>query len=80
VNFAIPAGKIVAIVGPSGSGKTTIINLLARFYDVGSGAVRVDGHDVRAITMESLRRQIGKRDHPEKSDWSSQIVLDRTDP
>ncbi|MBW8781178.1 MAG: ABC transporter ATP-binding protein [Verrucomicrobia bacterium] len=59
VSFSIPPGKVVAIVGPSGSGKSTIINLLARFYDVGSGAVRIDGHDVRAVTMDSLRRQIG---------------------
>jgi subfamily B ATP-binding cassette protein MsbA len=59
VSFSIPAGKIVAIVGPSGSGKSTIINLLARFYDVASGAVLVDGHDIRAVTGESLRKQIG---------------------
>ncbi len=59
VSFAIPAGKVVAIVGPSGSGKSTLINLIARFYDVASGAVLVDGHDIRGVTMESLRRQIG---------------------
>ena len=59
VNFTIPAGKVVAIVGPSGSGKSTIINLVARFYDVASGEVLVDGHDVRDVTVESLRRQIG---------------------
>jgi len=59
VSFRIPAGKMVAIVGPSGSGKTTIINLLARFYDVASGEVRVDGHDVRSVSIESLRSQIG---------------------
>jgi subfamily B ATP-binding cassette protein MsbA len=59
VSFSIPPGKVVAIVGPSGSGKSTIINLLARFYDVGSGSVRIDGHDVRTVTMDSLRRQIG---------------------
>ncbi len=59
VSFAIPAGKIVAIVGPSGSGKSTIINLLARFYDVASGAVFVDGTDIRTVTTDSLRWQIG---------------------
>ncbi len=59
VNFAIPAGKIVAIVGPSGSGKSTIINLIARFYDVASGAVLVDGIDIRTITTDSLRKQTG---------------------
>ncbi|HYD84914.1 MAG TPA: ATP-binding cassette domain-containing protein, partial [Opitutus sp.] len=59
VNFHIPAGKVVAIVGPSGSGKSTIINLVARFYDVASGSVLIDGSDVRGVTVESLRRQIG---------------------
>jgi ATP-binding cassette, subfamily B, bacterial MsbA len=59
VNFVIPAGQVVAIVGPSGSGKSTIINLVARFYDVASGGVFVDGRDVRDVTVESLRRQIG---------------------
>ncbi|MDD2762417.1 MAG: ABC transporter ATP-binding protein [Opitutaceae bacterium] len=59
VSFRIPAGQVVAIVGPSGSGKSTLINLVARFYDVASGRVLVDGHDVRDVTVESLRRQIG---------------------
>jgi subfamily B ATP-binding cassette protein MsbA len=59
VSFHVPAGKVVAIVGPSGSGKSTIINLVARFYDAASGHVLVDGHDVREVTVESLRRQIG---------------------
>jgi ATP-binding cassette, subfamily B, bacterial MsbA len=59
VSFTIPAGKVAAIVGPSGSGKSTVINLLARFYDAGSGAVLVDGHDIRAVTTDSLRKQIG---------------------
>lgn len=59
VSFTIPDGKIVAIVGPSGSGKSTIINLLARFYEVASGAVLVDGHDIRTVTTDSLRKQIG---------------------
>ena len=59
VSFRIPAGKMVAIVGPSGSGKSTLINLIARFYDVASGAVKVDDHDIRDVSIESLRRQIG---------------------
>jgi subfamily B ATP-binding cassette protein MsbA len=59
VSFRIPAGKMVAIVGPSGSGKSTLINLIARFYDVAAGEVRVDGHDLRSVSIESLRRQIG---------------------
>ncbi len=59
VNLQIPAGRVVAIVGPSGSGKSTIINLVARFYDVASGQLLIDGHDVRDVTVESLRRQIG---------------------
>ena len=59
VSFKIPAGKVVAIVGPSGSGKSTIINLIARFYDAASGAVLVDGRDIRTVTTDSLRKQIG---------------------
>jgi ATP-binding cassette, subfamily B, bacterial MsbA len=59
VSFRIPAGSVVAIVGPSGSGKSTIINLLARFYDVASGQLLVDDLDVRDVTVESLRGQIG---------------------
>ena len=59
VGFHIPAGKIVALVGPSGSGKSTIINLIARFYDVASGEIRVDGRDIRSVTTDSLRKQIG---------------------
>ncbi len=59
VSFKIPAGKVVAIVGPSGSGKSTIINLIARFYDAGTGAVLVDGRDIRTVTTDSLRKQIG---------------------
>jgi subfamily B ATP-binding cassette protein MsbA len=59
VNFKITPGSVVAIVGPSGSGKSTLINLIARFYDVGSGQLLIDGNDVRDVTIESLRRQIG---------------------
>jgi ATP-binding cassette subfamily B multidrug efflux pump len=59
INFTAEPGQMVAIVGPTGAGKTTIINLIPRFYDVTGGAVRIDGYDVRDVTMESLRRQIG---------------------
>jgi subfamily B ATP-binding cassette protein MsbA len=51
-------GEIVALVGPSGAGKTTVLNLIPRFYDVTGGAVTIDGRDVRAVTLASLRRQI----------------------
>ncbi len=59
VNFTIEAGQTVAFVGMSGGGKSTIVSLLPRFYDVSSGAVRMDGMDVRDVTIKSLRQQIG---------------------
>ena len=59
ISLTIPKGHMVAAVGATGSGKTTIANLIARFYDVKSGRVLIDGHDVRDISVESLRRQIG---------------------
>lgn len=59
VSFEIPAGKSIALVGPSGSGKTTICSLLPRFYDVTDGRVTIDGNDVRKLTLEGLRSQIG---------------------
>ncbi|MFC2337414.1 MAG: ABC transporter ATP-binding protein [Negativicutes bacterium] len=59
VSLAASPGQMVAFVGPSGAGKSTIANLIPRFYDVSSGAIRIDGYDVREVTMESLRRQIG---------------------
>lgn len=59
VSFAAQPGQMVAIVGPTGAGKTTLINLIPRFYDVTGGAVRIDGHDVRQVTLDSLRSQIG---------------------
>ena len=59
VSFRIDAGKSIALVGPSGSGKTTICSLLPRFYDVTGGKITVDGKDVRKLTLESLRNQIG---------------------
>lgn len=59
VSLSIPAGKTVALVGPTGAGKTSIANLVARFYDVTAGAVRVDGVDVRDVQQRSLRQQMG---------------------
>jgi subfamily B ATP-binding cassette protein MsbA len=58
VSFVVEPGETVALVGPSGAGKSTIFNLLPRLYDVATGAVRIDGQDVRDVTLESLRRAI----------------------
>lgn len=59
VSFKMEPGKSVALVGPTGSGKTTIISLLSRFYDVNEGSIQIDGHELRDITMRSLRKQMG---------------------
>ena len=59
VSFTAPAGSVTALVGPTGAGKTTIVNLIARFYDVSSGSVRIDGLDVRRYARDSLRRSFG---------------------
>lgn len=59
INISIPAGKTIALVGPSGGGKTTFCSLLPRFYDVTKGAVKIDDHDVRTLTLKSLRSTIG---------------------
>src|SRR5260370_373722 len=59
VSFKIEPGQLAALVGPTGAGKTTITNLLPRFYDPQLGAVRMDGYDVRDLSLESLGRQIG---------------------
>ncbi len=59
VSFIAEPGQTIAIVGPTGAGKTTIINLLPRFYDVTHGSVKIDGVDVRDVTADSLRKQIG---------------------
>lgn len=58
-SITIPHGKTVAIVGPSGAGKSTIINLIPRFYDVSGGGITIGGHDIRHVTMASLRKNIG---------------------
>ncbi|HTS27652.1 MAG TPA: ABC transporter ATP-binding protein [Bryobacteraceae bacterium] len=58
VSFLVEPGKMVALVGPTGAGKTSIISLIPRFYDPNSGVVRIDGHDVRRFTQQSIRRQI----------------------
>jgi ATP-binding cassette subfamily B protein len=59
VSFAVDAGETVGIVGPTGSGKSTLVRLLVRFYDPDSGTVRIDGHDVRDLAIEDLRRAVG---------------------
>lgn len=59
VSFQITPGETIALVGPTGAGKTTIVNLISRFYDVQDGTVTVDGYDVKKVSIESLRRQMG---------------------
>lgn len=59
VSFAVQAGQMIAIVGRSGAGKTTLVNLIPRFYDVTSGRIRIDGVDLRDVTLASLRSQVG---------------------
>jgi ATP-binding cassette subfamily B protein len=59
VSFTAQPGQTVAIVGPTGAGKTTVINLIPRLYDVTSGSIKIDGIDVRDVSMQSLREQIG---------------------
>ena len=59
LNLSVKPGQRIAIVGPTGCGKTTVINLLMRFYDVDSGSIQVDGHDVRNVTRKSLRTNFG---------------------
>ncbi len=58
IDLKVPAGTVVAIVGSSGAGKTTLVNLLPRFYNATAGAVRIDGFDVRDVTLRSLREQM----------------------
>ncbi|KAH9310485.1 hypothetical protein KI387_025520, partial [Taxus chinensis] len=59
VSFEVPAGKSIAIVGTSGSGKSTILRLLYRFYDAQSGVIKIDGQDIREVTLQSLRTSLG---------------------
>jgi subfamily B ATP-binding cassette protein MsbA len=59
ISLRVEAGQVVALVGPSGAGKSTLSNLLARFYDVTAGSIRIDGLDIRDVTVASLRKQIG---------------------
>ena len=59
IDIDIKPGEMIGLVGPSGSGKTTLANLIPRLYDVTSGSIKIDGHDVRDLDMKSLRSQIG---------------------
>jgi ATP-binding cassette subfamily B protein len=59
INISIPSGTTLALVGPSGGGKTTLCHLLPRFYETRKGGITIDGHDIRDVTLESLRRNIG---------------------
>jgi ATP-binding cassette subfamily B protein len=59
INLSIPVGTTLALVGPSGGGKTTLCHLLPRFYEIRQGSISIDGHDIRDVTLESLRRNIG---------------------
>ncbi|MBC7236151.1 MAG: ABC transporter ATP-binding protein, partial [Chloroflexi bacterium] len=59
ITFHVEPGQVVALLGPTGSGKSTIINLIPRFYDVTQGSIKIDGIDIRDVTIESLRNQIG---------------------
>ncbi len=59
VTFHARAGQLIALVGPTGAGKTTIANLLTRFYDIDAGSIRVDGHDIRQVRRNDLRRSLG---------------------
>lgn len=59
LSLSVRHGETIALVGPNGCGKSTLFNLLPRFYDVHSGAIRIDGHDIRDVSLRSLRRQIG---------------------
>ena len=59
VSFDVKAGESIALVGPTGAGKSTIVNLISRFYNVTEGAVKIDGHDLQSVTLDSLRKQMG---------------------
>jgi ATP-binding cassette, subfamily B, bacterial MsbA len=59
INLKVPRGELIALVGPSGAGKSTLVNLIPRFFDVTEGAIRLDGHDLRDVSLNSLRALIG---------------------
>jgi ATP-binding cassette subfamily B multidrug efflux pump len=59
VSFDVPSGQVIALLGATGSGKSTIINLIPRFYDATAGRITIDGHDIRGVTLSSLRDQVG---------------------
>ena len=59
INLDVEPGQTIALVGPTGAGKTTIISLLSRFYDVSAGSIRIDGQDIRGVTQDSIREQLG---------------------
>jgi subfamily B ATP-binding cassette protein MsbA len=60
IDLSVQRGEILALVGPSGAGKSSLVNLIPRFFDVNQGRILIDGHDLRDVTIESLRKQIGK--------------------
>jgi subfamily B ATP-binding cassette protein MsbA len=60
VDLEVRAGEVLALVGPSGAGKSTLVNLIPRFYDVSSGSILIDGHDIRSLTLNSLRKQVAQ--------------------
>jgi subfamily B ATP-binding cassette protein MsbA len=60
INLTVTPGEVIAIVGPSGAGKSSLVNLIPRFFDVNEGRILIDGHDLRDVTIASLRAQIGK--------------------
>jgi subfamily B ATP-binding cassette protein MsbA len=60
INLAVRPGEVIALVGPSGAGKSSLVNLIPRFFDVNEGRILIDGHDLRDVTIASLREQIGK--------------------
>ncbi len=60
INLSVKPGEVIALVGPSGAGKSSLVNLIPRFFDVNEGRILIDGHDLRDVTIASLREQIGK--------------------
>ena len=59
VSFQVMPGETIALVGPTGAGKTTIVNLISRFYDIQEGNIYLDGHNIKDVSIESLRKQMG---------------------